>query len=286
MSSERQRLAVAALDLETSKMYSLAQLQRRQQHLVTSRTPQNSEPTKVQLELAAVLDRINHHIHLNALEIETIHGINLGFLQNANQMTLWPVQQPHTLSSIAHPGKTELNPAEYVYNPFPKVQAAQSFITEHNASSGVSNLVSEALVQTGLAPDVVSDSALSTDKLQVSHRSPFGVEDIDDAVRSLTQQLLGIRRDKDIRSISVNNFTTREESARYARGDSGAAEPSLEPFRPCWNDLGGTWNRTLEGLFVQRFKLRYPRLNAEEFYVRRRFRLRLVAMKRCLPKDS
>ncbi|KAJ7165168.1 hypothetical protein C8R46DRAFT_1220295 [Mycena filopes] len=103
--------------------------------------------------------------------------------------------------------------------------------------------------------------------------------EVNKAVRIATQQLLDIRRDHLVSgTVQTKQFATLEENQLFATGTVGAAQPGLNPFRPCWDDLEGPWNLALEGYFTRYFTTKYPRFCAHEIHVRRRFRFRLKAL--------
>ncbi|KAJ7165209.1 hypothetical protein C8R46DRAFT_1220331 [Mycena filopes] len=103
--------------------------------------------------------------------------------------------------------------------------------------------------------------------------------EVNKAVRIATQQLLDIRRDHLVLgTVQTKQFATLEENQLFATGTVGAAQPGLNPFRPCWDDLEGPWNLALEGYFTRYFTTKYPRFRAHEIHVRRRFRFRLKAL--------
>ncbi|KAJ7730553.1 hypothetical protein B0H16DRAFT_1469527 [Mycena metata] len=96
------------------------------------------------------------------------------------------------------------------------------------------------------------------------------------AVRELMQQLLGIEYDHNIGEAVRRGHCTALE---FTAGD---VEPSLTPFRPCWEDLKGDWNQTLAELFLDRFKLEHPDLSRNETYICDYFHKRLRTLRTAL----
>lgn len=99
------------------------------------------------------------------------------------------------------------------------------------------------------------------------------------------QALLWIHLDKQIfRTYKAQAYTTLAETQAYARNEAGAPEPTLEPLHPCWDDIGGEWNKALGALFVQCFNTRYAHLQGHDAYVIQPFQGRLELFRNRLSK--
>ncbi|KAJ7153758.1 hypothetical protein C8R46DRAFT_1042141 [Mycena filopes] len=103
------------------------------------------------------------------------------------------------------------------------------------------------------------------------------------AVRILMQTLLSITSDRGIGEAVHNGCSTsHEESVAFATNAWGDIQPTLDPFRPCWEDLKGPWNLALEDLFVEHFKSHRPDLSTHEDYIRKHFKQRLETLRGAL----
>ncbi|KAJ7175609.1 hypothetical protein C8R46DRAFT_1214079 [Mycena filopes] len=100
------------------------------------------------------------------------------------------------------------------------------------------------------------------------------------AIRSLMQTLLGIRNDRGIGEAILKNghCATLAEATEFAIADD-PTQPTLTPFRPCWDDIKGSWNLALEDLFLAQFKTDYPEYSSDESYIRNHFRQRLETLR-------
>ncbi|KAJ7148277.1 hypothetical protein C8R46DRAFT_1044825 [Mycena filopes] len=118
-------------------------------------------------------------------------------------------------------------------------------------------------------------SAVSEEKLDPKKRKMLNGH-----IRALMLRSLKIPYDRKIRSTYlVKQFTTLAESAAYDNGHGGRA-PTLEPMRPCWEDIGGSWNLALEALFVEHFNGEHPDLRKSEGFVQAAFRRRLERLRK------
>ncbi|KAJ7165161.1 hypothetical protein C8R46DRAFT_1035765 [Mycena filopes] len=98
------------------------------------------------------------------------------------------------------------------------------------------------------------------------------------AIRKLMQRLLGIAYDNLIgESVRLGHSTPLIATM-------GPQKPSLTPFCPCWEDLGGEWNQALAELFLERFKLDHPELAIlrNETYICSYFHQRLRTLREAL----
>ncbi|KAJ7148292.1 hypothetical protein C8R46DRAFT_1231303 [Mycena filopes] len=97
------------------------------------------------------------------------------------------------------------------------------------------------------------------------------------------QTLLGIQSDRGVGAAVQNGYSTSyEESVAFGSNARGAGRPTLNPFRPCWEDLKGAWNLALEDLFLEHFKSCHPELSSDEDYIRKHFKQRLETLRGAL----
>ncbi|KAJ7148289.1 hypothetical protein C8R46DRAFT_1044838 [Mycena filopes] len=96
------------------------------------------------------------------------------------------------------------------------------------------------------------------------------------AIRKLMQQLLGIRYDHFIgEAVERGHSTPLELAVRPGK-------PTLSPFCPCWEDLGGQWNQDLGELFLERFQHDHPTLAGNETQILAHFHQRLRTLREAL----
>ncbi|KAK7013874.1 hypothetical protein R3P38DRAFT_2788135 [Favolaschia claudopus] len=99
------------------------------------------------------------------------------------------------------------------------------------------------------------------------------------AIRKLMQRLLGIQSDR------TAGDAVRRGHATSLKLAKAFPQPTLVPFRPCWDDIAGDWNQALGQLFVESFKLEHPQLATNETYIRKYFLRRLRTLREAMASD-
>ncbi|KAJ7713922.1 hypothetical protein B0H16DRAFT_1478311 [Mycena metata] len=272
--------------------------------------PGGSQPPKQQPDFGPHLETVEQCLWQNTQYTQMLQNVHIpGYSTlpaiTQDQVSGWPSQQPATLSAFPYTVSNSRTPevTPPLYNPstenydFGLGMEEQTIVTDkpENVSTSVTDyrtdFASDAASKLRGNPTQISAVGPRVEDLgsKDTEPIPLRVDQLNKradlrsqkAVRLLTQQLLGIQRDKDASvTIAAGQFVTREETERYALGDDQVAPPSLEPFRPCWDVLDGDWNRQLETCFVQRFKRRYPQFAKHELHIRLKFQRRLIALKK------
>ncbi|KAJ7711817.1 hypothetical protein B0H16DRAFT_1744820 [Mycena metata] len=151
-----------------------------------------------------------------------------------------------------------------------------------NSSTGIQRGLSSVSGQKSL-PDTVPVQPFRSSEFLVSRKEQNRdklLNPVKKAIRVLTQELLGIKHDNLVsKAVQNGHFTTLGEATAYANQAGGAVQPTLHPFRPCWEDLKGTWNLTLQDLFVEHFMQKHPQYSQHEVYVRKHFEQRLETLR-------
>ncbi|KAK6985080.1 hypothetical protein R3P38DRAFT_3230722 [Favolaschia claudopus] len=192
---------------------------------------------------------------------------------------------PHSNPSVA----TMSAPPSYSTS-IPSAQIVSMPSLGNSTLSPLDTLLDQGLPQTQPSePGFSTAPVIPQSKAESEETNSWKTEkEIRDAVRVLSQSLCGVKVDRDLgRHVRAKNLrTTREVATQYAEGSTGAV-PSINPFCPCWDDLGGKWNQDLEICFLNEFKMRHPALYpGNESAISNRFQTRLRSMKRKLPKEG
>ncbi|KAJ7482881.1 hypothetical protein B0H11DRAFT_1914965 [Mycena galericulata] len=259
-SPDRQRLKAALFELDMTRTHEVTRLQNLQRYLLMT----NSQLSELQVyrwfNLNLMIDKVNQCLGRIAAEIQLLENIYIpSYLSRPSEASGAPTN--HALM-----GSEPVHESQDLHHPPPGLTANEQVGDPRSLGSATAEPYVTTVNPTPTAPKA---------------------EEVIRAVRKLTQHLLGIEVDREIsNAIHQRRFTTLEESTAYANSASGAFQPTLDPFCPCWQDLSGSWNLALQELFLERFKSENPTLGSYEDLVRERFRQRLETLGKRIAREQ
>ncbi|KAJ7482866.1 hypothetical protein B0H11DRAFT_2232244 [Mycena galericulata] len=157
------------------------------------------------------------------------------------------------------------------------IESLQSAITDMETKNRVESAEISARVQSQVQSHMERHVKITQQEVQMILKE----KTLENAIRELMQDLLEIKYDRSIgEAVQRGHFTNLEQASAFANFNVGI--PALTPFRPCWENLEGPWNKALGDLFVERLKLDHPEFRANGAYIRKYFRQRLRTLREAL----